>query len=144
MKRTEHSVATALGQAHAALLHDLGKLEEAANPTSHEGLAELLARLSATRAHVIEHFRFEEQNGYMDAVRKREPRLDRTIDQLAEEHGLLAQSLGVLIEHARSAASPDDPFREEIRKWVERVREHEARESAVVQDAYNLDISAED
>jgi DNA-binding transcriptional ArsR family regulator len=144
MGRTEPSVAEALARAHAALLEDLRKLEEAARPASGEGLAELRARLSATQTHVTEHFRFEEQNGYMDAVRKREPRLERTIQQLAEEHRQLAQSLAVLLEQARAATSLDDPFREAVRRWIERVREHEARENDLVQDAFNLDIGAED
>ena len=144
MGRAENSVAEALRRAHAALLEDLRKLEEAARPDSGEGPAELRARLGATRAHVTEHFRFEEQNGYMDAVRKREPRLERKIEQLAEEHRELAQSLERLIEHAGAATSLDDPFREEVRGWVERVRQHEVRENDVVQDAFNLDIGAED
>jgi hypothetical protein len=31
-----------------------------------------------------------------------------------------------------------------VREWVERVRRHETRETDLVQDAYNLDIGAED
>jgi hypothetical protein len=141
---TENSVAEALGRAHAALLADLRELEQAARPSSRQGLASLRARLSATQTHVTEHFRFEEQNGYMEAVLKREPCLERAIQQLAEEHRSLAQSLAVLIEQARAATSLDDPFREEVRGWVECVRQHEARENEVVQDAFNLDIGAED
>jgi hypothetical protein len=142
--RTENAVAEALGQAHVALLADLRELEQAVRPSSGEGLPDLRARLGATHTHITEHFRFEEQNGYMDAVRKREPRLERTVQQLAEEHRQLARSLEVLIEQARAATSLDDPFREEVRGWVERVRRHEVRENDVVQDAFNLDIGAED
>ncbi|HLN32229.1 MAG TPA: DUF2267 domain-containing protein [Gemmataceae bacterium] len=138
------SVAEAFCKAHAALLEDLGKLEEAARADSGEGLAKLRTRLDVTRAHVTEHFRFEEQNGYMDAVRKREPRLERTIQQLAAEHRQVAESLEQLVEQAAVATSLTDPFREEIRGWVDRVRQHEARENDVVQDAFYQDISAED
>jgi hemerythrin-like domain-containing protein len=106
-------------------------------------LTELRARLGATQTHVTEHFRFEEQNRYMDVVRKREPRLERAIQQLAEEHCQLAQSPVVLIELARAATSLDDSFREAVRRWVECVRQHEARENDVVLDAFNLDIGAE-
>jgi hypothetical protein len=138
------SIAEALGPAHAALLEDLRQLGEATRPESGEGLAELRARLSATQTHITEHFRFEEQNGYMDAVQKREPRLERAIQQLSEEHGQLAQSLAVLIEQAKAATSLDEPFREAVRQWIKRVREHEARENELVQDAFDLDIGAED
>ena len=141
---TENSVAESLGRAHVVLLADLRVLEQSARPSSGEGLAELRARLGATQTHVTEHFRFEEQNGYMEAVLKREPRLERAIQQLAEEHHSLAQSLAVLIEQARAATSLDDPLREGVREWVERVRRHETRETDLVQDAYNLDIGAED
>ena len=144
MGTTENSVAEALGRAHVALLADLRELEQSARPSSGEGLAGLRARLGATQTHVTEHFRFEEQNGYMEAVLKREPRLERAIQQLAEEHRSLAQSLAVLVERAKAGTSLDDPFREEVRGWVERVRQHEARENEVVQDAFNLDIGAED
>jgi hypothetical protein len=144
MGRTETSVAEALRRAHAALLEDLRKLDEAVRAASGEGLTKLTARLGATRTHIAEHFRFEEQNGYMDAVRKREPRLGRTIQRLAEEHRQLAQSLDALIEQARVAMGLDEAFREEVRTWVERVRRHEVRENDLVQDAFNRDVSAED
>jgi hypothetical protein len=137
-------VAEALGRAHAALLEDLRKLEEAARPASGGNFAGLRARLGATRTHITEHFRFEEQNGYMDAVRVREPRLERAIQRLAGEHRRLAQSLDGLIGKAAVATGLDSRLRDEVRKWVKRVREHEVRESRLVQDAFNLEVSAED
>jgi len=140
----ENSVAEALGKAHVALLADLRELEQAVRPSSGEDLAGLRARLGAAHAHITEHFRFEEQNGYMDAVRKREPRLERTIHQLAEEHGQLRQSLEALIGEARGVTSLGDTLREGIQGWIERVRQHEFRENNLVQDAFNLDIGAED
>jgi hypothetical protein len=140
----EKSVAEALGQAHGALLADLRELEQAVQPSWGEGLEELCAQLAAAQAHITEHFRFEEQNGYMDVVRKRQPRLERTIEQLAEEHGHLRHSLDGLIAEARTATSLGDILREEIREWIDRVRQHEMRECDLVQDAFNLDITAED
>jgi hypothetical protein len=126
------------------LLEDLRRLDEAARPASGEGIVELRARLETTQAHIAEHFRFEEQNGYMDVVRKREPRLERAIQQLADEHRQLAQSLAALIEEGRMAASLEARFRDEVRAWVDRVRQHEAREDDLVQDSFNLDIGAGD
>ena len=144
MGRTENSVAEALSQSHVALLADLRGLKQAVRPFSEEGLGELRTRLGAAHAHIAEHFRFEEQNGYMDAVRKREPRLERTIQQLVEEHGQLRRSLDALIGEATAATSLGDTLREEIREWIERVRQHEIRENDLVQDAFNLDIGGED
>jgi hypothetical protein len=77
-------------------------------------------------------------------VRKREPRLERTIQELADEHRQLMQSLETLRQQARSDRCPDQPFREVVRRWVKRVQHHEARENGLVQDAFNQDIGAED
>jgi hypothetical protein len=142
--KTENSLAESLGRAHGALLADLRELEKAVGTASGEALAELRDRLRATDAHISEHFRFEEQNGYMDAVRKREPRLVRPIDELAQEHGELRQTLAALTERAGACTSLDDALREEIRDWIRRVRRHEARENELVQGAFNLDIGPED
>jgi hypothetical protein len=144
MKQTRASIAEALTQAHATLLHDLGKLEEAVQPASSEGLAQLRSRLAATRTHIARHFHFEERDGYMDAIRKREPRLERTVQLLAEEHGELLTSLDALVKEAEKAAKLDNGFRDKVRGWVDRVRRHEVREGELVQDAFNLDIGAED
>src|SRR6516164_2978409 len=97
MARTETSIAEALSRAHDALLNDLGMLCESVDPASGQTPDGLRARLSTTQAHITEHFRFEEQNGYMDKVRKREPRLERIIRELAEEHSQLRSSLEELI-----------------------------------------------
>jgi uncharacterized coiled-coil DUF342 family protein len=144
VKTNEQTIAVALGQAHVALLRDLRELEEATRIPSKENLPALRDRLWATQAHLVEHFRLEEQNGYMDAVRKREPRFERTIQQLAEEHGQLKESLNALIRETEKVKSWDNALREAIHEWIERVRSHEARETDLVQDAFNLDIGAED
>jgi hypothetical protein len=35
-------------------------------------------------------------------------------------------------------------LRQEVRAWIERVRQHEARENDLVQEAFNRDIGTED
>ena len=144
MGQTENSIAGALKQAHVALLADLRKLEQAVSPFPGKDVTELHSQLVATLAHITEHFRFEEQNGYMDTAKTREPRLDRTIRQLAEEHGDLRHSLEAIIRQASDASSLGDPLRDEIQEWIRRVRQHERRENDLVQDAFNLDIGPED
>jgi hemerythrin-like domain-containing protein len=144
MKLQALSIAEGLRRAHGRLLADLRELEKAVHLPSEVGVAPLTDRLTAMRAAVIEHFRIEEQDGYLNAVRKREPRLERAIQQLAEEHGQLARSLAAVIAEARGATDVSDKLREKVRDWIECVRRHEARENDVVQDAFNQDISAED
>jgi hypothetical protein len=144
MSTNKTPVAEALGRAHAALREDLRKLDAAINPRSGAKVPELAAGLAATRKHILAHFRFEEENGYMDAVRQREPRLERAIDQLAGEHRSLSQALDALITTTQDAPNLTDLLRDGVRVWVEQVRQHETREDELVQDAFNLDINAED
>jgi hemerythrin-like domain-containing protein len=144
MKRPRPNVAESLRDAHATLLADLRQLEAATQPPSPEDQSELLTRLRSMRKHVTEHFRFEEQNGYMDAVRKRQPRLERTIEELATEHRELSQVLEDLIAQGVAAASSHDGFCNKIAQWIARLRKHETRENELVQDSFNLDIAAED
>ena len=144
MTRTEPSVVAALSRAHATLLEDLQTLGDAVRPGSTEEPAGVQSRLDATQRHLTEHFRFEEHNGYMETVRSREPRLEHALQQLVEEHRQLAASLDALLAQARAATALDDTFRAAVRAWIECVRQHEIRENDLVQDAFTLDIGAED
>jgi hypothetical protein len=144
MKKSPASVAERLAKAHAALLQDLHKLEEAARPESGEGLTGLTACLGTALDHITAHFRFEEENGYLDVVRTREPRLERAVQQLAEEHRQLNMSLETLLGEARAATGLGPGLGTKVREWVEQIRRHEAREDQVVQDAFNMDLGAED
>src|SRR5271166_5081053 len=126
MRKVAITVADGLGRAHAALLADLEKLEDATRPASGARLTELRARLGRTRTHILAHFQYEEQNGYMDLIRKREPHLERAIQQLAEEHRQLAETLAALTTQMRADTRIGSPLRGAIRAWIERVRQHEA------------------
>jgi|SRR5215471_5209495 len=144
MAKVETPTVDALSRAHTSLQKDLRELEEAGHTASEKGLPGLRSRLKSTRKHIAEHFRFEEQGGYMDAVRKREPRLGRVIDELCTEHGQLLSSLDAILKETATASSMNDLMRGELTGWINRVRQHEARENQVVQDAFNLDIGSED
>jgi hypothetical protein len=144
MEQPNVSVAEAVGLAHAALLEDLCKTEEACRASSGVTAAEVRARLNATRTHLADHFRYEEQDGYMDAVRKREPHLERTVQELGDEHPRLLHLLDALLADATGATRLDDRFRENIRAWIDGVRQHEVRETRLVQGVFNSDFDAED
>jgi hemerythrin-like domain-containing protein len=144
MATTGTSSADALRQAHAELLRDLRKLTHAVRPGSGETVTALIARLATTHADLLAHFRFEEQDGYMDALRKDAPHLEHAIQNLVAEHDQLAQGLDTLIHEARAAQAVDASLGERVREWVRRVRQHEARENALVQETLNLDIGPED
>jgi len=80
----------------------------------------------------------------LESVIEHEPRLDRSTQVLLEEHAQLLHSLNALIEEAESKIKLSDAFRKKVRSWVKDFRQHETRENALVGDAYNLDIGAED
>jgi hemerythrin-like domain-containing protein len=144
MVRLQATISESLSQAHTALLEDVAKLEEAVQTSKEDGLERVCTRLSATRAHVLDHFQFEEQDRYMDKVRKREPRFERAIEELVKEHRQLAQSLDAVIEEARTADTLNDSLRANVHAWIGHIRQHEARESRLVLDAFNSDVGAED
>src|SRR5947209_5416383 len=125
MKVTTEAVVEAFRQAHVALEKDLQRLAEAAGPESSVSVTELTHRLETTRAHLLQHFRFEERNGYMDAVRKREPRLEHTVRELAEEHRQLAESLERLLGQTRLDGDAVEAVRPGIRQWLAEVQAHE-------------------
>ena len=144
MKKVERSVAVAIERAHAALLRDLRALEAAGRSDVKNEVNALRARLDKTRAHVVDHFRFEEDSGYMDSVRKCEPRLERAVEQLAADHRALLGSLDALIEEVQMAPSLDSTLGAKVTAWIKDIQQHEARENRLVQEAFSLDIGAED
>jgi hypothetical protein len=131
----------AFHEAHVALGKDLRELTAAARAPSGT-LPELAACLERTQVHLAEHFRFEEENGYMDAVLQRDPNRERTVGHLRDEHRRLAESLEAL--RALAAGGPGEALRTKVLAWVESVRDHESRENALVQEVFNVEVSAED
>ena len=143
MPKFQATFGDALLRGHRALLRDLQALQKATQPRREGQPAELAACLDRTRGDLAEHFRFEEENGYLGAVLQLHPHLARVVGRLAEEHGELLRSLDALRAEARSAGAGDVP-REKVIRWIQRVRLHERRENILVQDAFCLDLSAED
>jgi hypothetical protein len=144
MKRTNASAAADLAEAHRELLGNLRQLEQAADALPDDEDGELMVRLEATRARLDDHFRFEEANGYMQAILDRVPQLERKVRQLRDEHGELRQSLTELTREAEGARVASKRFRKGLKEWVGRLRDHEKRENFLVEDVFNCDVSAED
>jgi hypothetical protein len=130
-----------LRQAHRALLADLQRLEEMARAHPVKSKKDLLDALHAAHAHVAEHFRFEERDGYFDAVRMRAPHQERAIQHLAAEHRQLEESLRGLL---REAGRDNEDVRGHVIEWVRSIRDHETRENKLVQEVFYRDVAAED
>jgi hypothetical protein len=134
-----------LGKAHASLLEDLRKLEQSLRAGG-AGVSTLDVRtqLASTHTHITNHFGFQEQNGWRDSVRKQEPRLDHAVQNLLEEHRQLVQSLNTLSGEAEAIEDLDDAFRDKVLRWIHRVRDHEARENDLLEDAIVEDLGTGD
>jgi hypothetical protein len=142
MAKVQPSAVEGLRQAHATLRSDLGELEAAARATSGAAPEVLAACLRRARAHLAEHFRFEEENGYLSAVLLRDPNQGRHVEQLRDEHRRLFASLEALLDEAGQGAAK--AVRAKVLEWVAAVRRHEEREDTLVQDVFNVDTGAED
>jgi hypothetical protein len=137
------SLAETLRLAHEALSRDLRGLEATARAEPPASRAEMGMRLRRTRAHLTDHFRFEERNGYLDTVLRRDPNRERAVERLHDDHRRLAEELEGLLQEA-AEEGPGGPLPAKVLAWVGSVRDHEARENALVQDAFNVEPAAED
>ncbi len=133
------TLADDLHRVHAALRHDLDRLPEAlASPDKARSF------LTELRAHVVQHFRGEEDGGYMATVLERRPQSERVVRQLLAEHGPLLEGLDALVKEAGAAPQITADFRARVAAWADFLRRHEAEENVLVEDAFNQDIGQED
>jgi hypothetical protein len=133
------TLADDMHRVHAALRHDLERLPQVlAVPT------EARRFLGELRDHLIQHFRCEEEGGYMATVLQRRPQSERAVRQLLAEHGPLLEGLDALLKEASTAEQIDDGFRARVGTWAALLRRHEAEENVLVEDAFNQDIGQDD
>ena len=104
MANVQPAVVEGLRQAHSTLRSDLGELGAAARAPSGAAPEVLGAFLRRARAHLAEHFRFEEENGYMSAVLLRDPNQERHVQQSRDEHRRLFAALESLLDGAGQGA----------------------------------------
>ena len=115
------------------------RLEEAAN------LVELLAGLQAFRALLVPHFADEEgPDGFFDLVRTATSRHLVDVRQLEREHADLLRDIAALVDRAVAClAGPVAEILKQGGELARRVRDHEARESALLVDALYVDVGGE-
>jgi hypothetical protein len=133
-----------LAATHRLIQEDLQGLEENLASAPSGTPAQLGDRLTALRTHLTEQFRHEEQGGYAEDVLTHAPQQERAVRKLLDEHAGLTMALDELVEQARARASIDDAFCEKVRAWIHNLREHESRENALLEDAFNVECCAED
>jgi hypothetical protein len=144
MTEWKATFAGALDEKHQGLLKSLDKLQDAAQPAKESRPADLARELESARRDIVEHFRFEEQNGYMAPVLKIQPNLERKVAHLLADHAQLLRSLDDLIAETRTAPALNSALRDKVVDWIHGVLRHEHGENALVQEAFNRDLPAED
>jgi hypothetical protein len=131
-------------RAHRLLMRDLQRLETAAHEPLADGLEKLRTQLPLTRAHLIEHFRYEEDHGYAELIREQLPRLQHAVMERLDEHPQLLSRLEDLLDELQLARCLSGSFPSKVLAWVHEVREHESKENLLIQDAFNRDLGATD
>ncbi len=97
--------------------------------------------------HCRHHMALEERDGYLPIVRQRLPNADSVVEALVGEHPvLLAELAGIVValERAAVAGAPLEDALERLKRWIAAMRQHEACENRLVQEAYTLDYGGGD
>ena len=141
MSRITISSEERLRQAHAELLADLQLLSSG---TSGLGLPALRTSLLKARQDLKNHFGLEEENGYLDEVRKREPCLEQTLTKLVGEHSKLLKQLDDILARLEYPQPEINELQRQVRLWIHDVRGHELRENDLIQDAFVHDLGSGD
>jgi len=143
MLATTHRFADAMKRAQLALQHQLRELEQLVAPHAADHLPDVRIRLKAVLSLVKEHFRIEEQDGYMNAVKEQDQRFESELQCFRDEHRAMRRELEFLVDEADSLQQIDAEFSESVHGWIDRFRMHEKNEIDLVQEAFDVDVGGE-
>lgn len=121
----------------------------APRPDAH-GRHALLESLEEFRDQLATHFALEEAFGYFDDPIDAAPRLSEQAESLRSEHGELFMIICAMVEDAydllRSAfnAAAFQELSHRFQRFEDAFADHEARENALIMDAFNADIGVGD
>jgi uncharacterized protein (UPF0335 family) len=133
----------ALVGVHHSLMEAIENLEDEVRSRS-GSLTQLICSLTSIRKRVLDHFRLEEEGGYMKQILEERPFLERTVEKLLHEHRTLAANLEMIFEELRLPTADAGACYQRIESWIKQIRHHERLENLLVEDAYGLDMGAKD
>lgn len=125
------------------LLDRLTKVVE--SPPEQIEATSVTALLDEVLENLDEQFRLEEENDYMADVLERYPTWYPQVRQLQEEHRLLQQHLREVRDRIARENADGTLSREihrQLRDWLNAYRNHDRRETDLVQEAFTLDVGA--
>lgn len=97
--------------------------------------------------HLLLHFDHEEEGGYFTEAIERAPHLRERAEGLLKEHADLEAQLAALQKSVAEASDDGQGWAgltDEFSAFLQRFRSHETAENTLLQQAYNLDVAAED
>ena len=109
--------------------------------------SEVVAQFQRLREELVEHFHYEEEGGFFKDVVERAPRYSEQIDELCQEHVQSLQDLDQMT-HDAEVGEPTgewwDDLSHRFHEFSNQLMNHEARENQLLQNAYGIDLGAND
>lgn len=115
-------------------------LAEQADDENEQWLAAIVDKMLAN---LHEQFQIEEQDGYMADVLERYPEWHPQVLHLQQEHQLLEDQLREIttrMRRERLCGRLSRECRRQLQDWITWYREHQRRETALVQEAFVLEV----
>jgi hypothetical protein len=105
--------------------------------------ASLSRHLVELHDRLFRHFRTEDESGFFEQIRKQRPRYAKVVDRILEEHPLLLVEIQSMVGDClaySTGSEPDDPrLRLRLRTLLDRLGDHEERESDLLQRLHGRD-----
>ncbi len=125
-----------------AMVQDLRDFLEQPRPPagaqgSHSWAAELSGSLCRLHDKLFRHFRYEEEEGMVEEISVRRPRLTQDVEELMDEHPqMLTEIRGVMADVLcySEGKEPENPqLRQRLLKVLDDLRDHERKENHLIQ-----------
>jgi hypothetical protein len=106
--------------------------------------ASLSRHLVELHDRLYRHFRTENESGFFDQLKKQKPRNAKVVDAILEEHPLFLAEIQSMVGDCLAYSGgnePDDPrLRLRLKTLLDRLGDHEERESDLLQRLHGRDI----
>lgn len=146
----EHPEHRAILDEHADLLRSLAEIEALVEESGNAGADTPAAAIAAPGLRRLMdhlgdtlpgHFKREEE-GFLVSLAVERPELSPALEKLGQEHGELLAAITTI--QRRAAQAPDcalaAAIRDDTRRFLKRLRDHERRETALLQESSLRDL----
>lgn len=110
-------------------------------------VVELAVEFEKLKDELVQHFHEEDEGGFFDGIVEHAPRLSERIEALRQEHDRLLEQLNELQTKVDVPAPSPEWWQELERSFHDfscELMRHEHRENEILQEAYGVDIGAQD